>query len=117
MSVLADIRRAHGAALLFVYLCEAHAADTWPLSPAAPRSHKSLGERRWAAESFLGRWPDFASELDGSYIDGMDEASTLANGLWPERYLVVRNGLVAWASNHTEEPLQQLRGVAAAAFA
>lgn len=116
MSALADIRRTHGAAVLFVYLCEAHAVDAWPLSPEAPRCHRSLEERQAAAAAFLGRWPDFAGELQGCYVDGMDDGSTLANGLWPERYLVVRDGIVVWASSFTEDPVQQLKSAVAAAF-
>lgn len=87
--------------------------DVWPLSPAAPRSHLDLQDRRVAATSFLSRWPDFARELHSSYIDGMENESTIAHGLWPERYLVVRAGIVEWASVLTEEPIAELRRAAA----
>jgi len=90
--------------------------NSWPLSPEAPRSHLNLRDRRIAAQTFLSLWPAFSHELHGSYIDGMENSNTIAYGLWPERYLVVRDGVVTWASQLTEEPVIELRRAAAASF-
>lgn len=105
MDTLADLRRTHGASVLFIYLSEAHAIDTWPLSSDAPRSHANLDNRRDAATRFLSRWPQFAREVQFSFVDGMNDENTIAKGLWPERYLVIRDGVVTWASALTEEPI------------
>lgn len=101
-----------------MYLCEAHALDSWPLSPAAPVNHRSLADRQAAGEAFLRQWPAFAEQLHAWYIDGMDDGTTIANGLWPERYVVLKGGRATWASAFSEDgPLPvELRAAAAAAF-
>lgn len=82
-----------------MYLCEAHALETWPLSPNAPKNHSSLSDRHQAIEQLLRKFPRFNSLLDECLIDHLDDASTISNGLWPERYLLLQGGLVAWASD------------------
>jgi hypothetical protein len=116
VDTLADIRRTHGASVLFIYLSEAHALDTWPLSSDAPRSHSNLESRRDAATGFLSRWPQFAREVQCSFVDGMNDENTIAKGLWPERYLVIRHGVVTWASVLTEEPIDELWHAATRSF-
>lgn len=116
MDALANIRRACGASVFFIYLSEAHALDTWPLSSDAPHSHANLDLRRDAATSFLSRWPNFAREVQCSFVDGMNDENTIAKGLWPERYLVIRDGVVTWASSLTEEPIGELWRAATRSF-
>lgn len=101
---LSQAKREYGAQILFVYLCEAHALDSWPLSPNAPRNHRCLQERQAAAEALLQRWPAFAAVVDATYIDKMDNVTTVQNGFWPERFFVVRAGAPVWASVLCEAP-------------
>lgn len=82
-----------------MYLCEAHALDTWPLSPNAPKNHSSLNDRQKATEQLLQKFPSFNSLLDECLIDQLDNSSTISNGLWPERYLLMQGDSVVWASD------------------
>jgi len=86
-----------------MYLCEAHASNLWPLSPAAPPSHPSLPARLTKAKTFLEEWPEFQDLLHCYYVDRMDNATTLEFGLWPERFLLLKDGVVAWANEQTED--------------
>lgn len=95
--------REAGWRVIFVYLCEAHAADTWPLSPEAPCQHKTLQERLTAARALLSSHPDFASAVDEWFVDTLENTTTVANGFWPEKYVVAREGVVEWASDLTSE--------------
>lgn len=85
--------------VVFLYLAEAHAADSWPLSGCARSVHRSLEERLKAAQGFLDEHPGLASVVDDVYVDDMDENTTVANGLWPERYLLLNGAMVQWASS------------------
>jgi len=77
-------------------------------------------ERQAVGEAFLDQWSDFAQLLHSWYIDDFDDTTTIANGLWPERYLVLRDGRVTWASVLSEGPsrdfTQELFDSATAAF-
>lgn len=77
--------------------------DSWPLSPTAPRNHTSLEERDAAARDFLEKWPSFRSLLDSVCVDTMDDSTTKSLGLWPERFVLTRGGVVAWASTFADE--------------
>lgn len=103
LSSLAELRREKGAKVVFLYLAEAHAADTWPLSPNAQTVHRSLEQRLAAAASFLAARPELASLVDEWYMDSLDEATTLSNGLWPERYMLLNGQTVMWASSLSME--------------
>jgi len=82
-----------------IYLPEAHAAETWPLSANAPHVHTNLQERLTAAHNLLNMYPEFANLLkDQIYVDNLDNTTTLANGLWPERYLLLEGNHIRWAS-------------------
>lgn len=98
MDTLSDLcERAH-LRLIFVYLAEAHALDTWPLSSGAPASHSTIEERLEEAKKFLAGYPRFASLVDGHwYIDALDDETTRRNGLWPERYLLLDGAVVRWS--------------------
>lgn len=67
-------------------------------------NHTSLAERSAAAASFLSSWPAFAELVRSTYIDEMDNAATIAFGLWPERFLLLNKGVVAWASTLSDQP-------------
>mmetsp|Transcript_32202 Transcript_32202/g.39584 ORF Transcript_32202/g.39584 Transcript_32202/m.39584 type:complete len:105 (-) Transcript_32202:158-472(-) len=82
-----------------MYLCEAHAADSWPLSTNAPRNHTCLEERVCAAQAFLGKWPNLQDLVDMVLVDEMDDSTTISLGLWPERFLLLEQGVVKWASS------------------
>lgn len=103
MQTLADVSRCHKCPILFLYLCEAHALDSWPLSPNAPKNHSNLLERRAAAAAFLCKWPAFQQLVQGVYVDDMDNTATIGFGLWPERFLVLKKGVVTWASTLNDE--------------
>lgn len=82
-----------------MYLCEAHAADSWPLSTNAPKNHTSLEERVCAARAFLQKWPSLQDAVDMLLVDGMDDSITISLGLWPERFLLLEDGVVKWANS------------------
>jgi len=73
-------------------------------------------ERQEAGEALLSQWPAFAQQLDAWYIDAMDDGTTIANGLWPERYLVLREGIVTWASTFSDLDVGVLRVAALESF-
>lgn len=85
--------------VVFLYLVEAHAADSWPLSLHAPSSHKSMEERIQVASKFLCQHPKLSALVDEWYVDNLDDATTRANGLWPERYALLEGSAVLWASS------------------
>jgi len=82
-----------------MYLAEAHAADSWPLSAEARTTHSCLSQRLEAAESFLAEYPGLASLVDEVFVDSMDDKTTIDNGLWPERYVLLEGQSVLWASS------------------
>lgn len=83
-----------------VYLAEAHAADTWPLSEnEICAQHNFVEQRLCAAKRLLDQYPDLTDLLEGRlYVDNIDNQTTLAHGLWPERYLLLDGDKVQWAS-------------------
>lgn len=101
-----------------MYICEAHSAENWPLSPEAPLNHKSLEDRVTKASNFLHDWPDLKRILSRPVVvDGLDDASTTLNGLWPERYLLLREGTVVWASTFgSDSEMVSLQEAAAELF-
>lgn len=92
----------------FLYLCEAHAKESWPLSPDAPNNHGSLNERVAAATSFLDKWPTLKGLASATYVDQMENDTTVCNGLWPERFVLLRHGVVSWASSLIEDSTADL---------
>lgn len=85
--------------MIFMYLCEAHAADSWPLSTNAPRNHTCLEERVSAAQAFLQKWQSLQDVVDMVLVDAMDDSVTISLGLWPERFLLIEQGIAKWASS------------------
>ena len=85
--------------MIFMYLCEAHAADFWPLSTNAPRNHRCLEERVSAAQAFLQKWQSLKDVVDMVLVDAMDDSVTISLGLWPERFLLIEQGIAKWASS------------------
>mmetsp|Transcript_51322 Transcript_51322/g.112487 ORF Transcript_51322/g.112487 Transcript_51322/m.112487 type:complete len:127 (-) Transcript_51322:175-555(-) len=99
IKALTEIKERFQAEVIFAYLCEAHAVDTWPLSPEGRASHKSMEERREAVATFLGRFPEFNAVVSTTVVDDMTDTTTVANGLWPERWVVLDDGVVKWTSS------------------
>lgn len=82
-------------------------------------SHKSLEDREASGAAFLEQWPAFAGLLHSWFVDDMGDEMTVRWGLWPERYILLRHGCVAWASSLSNEPVDlpsELRAAAATAF-
>lgn len=101
VAAMEEIHAEYDAKLVFVYLDEAHSADTWPLtcSQGVPQAHRSSHERRAAAEAFLAKNDLLASLVkDHWYLDDMENSLAILNGLWPERYLLLERQEVIWAS-------------------
>jgi len=117
-----DICNEIGVRPTLLYLSEAHAAETWPLSENAPSMHNSNEDRLSSARSLLETYTDFADILNGEiYIDDIANAITLAYGLWPERYVLLEGNKVIWASTLSFEErctdvLTQLHAAARAAW-
>lgn len=99
LNVVRQICAETGARPALFYLAEAHAAETWPLSENAPSVHGNVEQRVAAACSLLDKYPEMSTILEGRvYVDQLDNATTLAHGLWPERYLLLEGCEVKWAS-------------------
>mmetsp|Transcript_15908 Transcript_15908/g.29105 ORF Transcript_15908/g.29105 Transcript_15908/m.29105 type:complete len:111 (+) Transcript_15908:836-1168(+) len=89
---------------MLIYLAEAHAEDTWPLSRCAPPRRAQVHERVEAVQQLLAQNPQLAALVqDRVYVDGQQNAITLEYGLWPERYLLLEGNKVLWASALTYE--------------
>lgn len=99
LSVLQSIQAESGACIVLLYLAEAHSKEQWPLSHQAPAAHGDAAQRLVAAEALLASFPTFRVLLDGNvYTDIVSNDTTLACGLWPERYLLLERDRVQWAS-------------------
>jgi len=58
-----------------------------------------MTQRLAAAQALLQNFPALLEALDGQiYTDTFSNDLTLEYGLWPERYLLLENGEVQWAS-------------------
>ena len=73
--------------------------DSWPLSTNAPRNHACLEERVSAAQAFLQEWQSLQDVVDMVLVDAMDDSVTISLGLWPERFLLIEEGIAKWASS------------------
>lgn len=97
---LQEICNWSGAKIALLYLSEAHANETWPLSVHAPPAHGSTVERLQAARQLLSQHPQFASMLENRiYADSLDNALAVGYGLWPERYMLLDGNVVGWTSS------------------
>lgn len=104
LAELTHLTSKYGLKPVFVYLAEAHAANTWPLSKCGPTAHEDLQERRQAARNFLERFPGLSTLVGQEvYIDDMSDKTTVDFALWPERYMLLEAGEVRWASSHAYE--------------
>ena len=89
-----------GITVVLLYMCEAHAKETWPLSAAAPVSHSTETDRLHAAEQLLARFPGLAAVVGKHvYLDSLDNQAATALGFWPERYVFIEDGRVHWESS------------------
>jgi len=91
---------------LLVYICEAHAADEWPIgSSVAIKQHKTIEERRAACMTCL-------QELDVRMPTVLDSISNSFNdtyACWPLRFYLIHNGVlevVAQPENGAYDPLE-----------
>ena len=84
---------ASDAALVFVYVAEAHAADRWSFSDNAYhiRTHQCLDERLQAARELQAQVPGVRV-----VCDGMEDEAAAAFAAVPERLAVVRDGRVRY---------------------
>jgi hypothetical protein len=102
LQTLRDIIAERSVRVVFVYLQEAHATDTWPLTSNGHilSAHRCDEDRISAARAFLDEYPSFASLVrDQWYVDTSDNGFAIQNGLWPERYLLLDGHRVCWASS------------------
>jgi len=85
---------------VFLYLAEAHAADTWPLSAGATKAHTGEEDRLRAARALLEAFPEVETLFGAHvYADAMTDAMATGLGLWPERYVLTAAGEATWASS------------------
>mmetsp|Transcript_31711 Transcript_31711/g.66688 ORF Transcript_31711/g.66688 Transcript_31711/m.66688 type:complete len:123 (+) Transcript_31711:1088-1456(+) len=77
-----------GFSFAFVYIEEAHAVDEWPISEAGVdiRQHKSLKERRDAANTLLSHFGGLPFEI---YLDNMNNSFNSSYPSWPFRFWVI----------------------------
>lgn len=75
-----------GAAIIGVYISEAHASDEWPLGrlESVPQ-HKTKEERLGAAKNFVTKYEWKLPML----VDGMKDIFARQYGAWPERFFIV----------------------------
>lgn len=81
-----------------VYIAEAHANDVWPLgnhvslNGAPLSSHKNFEERVKASDLLTGKYGCKIPLL----FDGMDDTFDAEFAVWPERYFVVKDGVMKY---------------------
>jgi len=74
-----------------VYIAEAHATDVWPLgNHITLSSHKSIEERRSAAQMLISQFKCNIPIL----LDNMDDEFDREYAVWPERFYIVKNGVM-----------------------
>lgn len=82
--------------MITIYIEEAHPADGWLLAhamhPATFRQPRSTSERRFAAQKFVS---DFGFSLP-LYVDTITDKVGLRYQAWPERLLIVVDGVVVY---------------------
>jgi hypothetical protein len=72
-----------------VYICEAHASDTWPLKFSTEQPTPASLPQRAAYARTCADALGFASAGFRLCVDGMDDAFNGALGAWPTCYYVV----------------------------
>jgi len=76
---------------LIVYIAEAHATDVWPLGKhVCLSSHKTLEDRMQAAKLLKTKYNCDIPILIDNMQDGFDKEYAV----WPERYYVIKSGIM-----------------------
>ena len=83
---------------IFIYLTEAHADDVWPLGFDI-KNPKSIFERKQNCRRLLSKFPRLKNQLDGVFVDNMNNDFNNLTGTWPEAYMFAdSNGTALWKS-------------------
>lgn len=83
---------------IFVYLTEAHARDVWPLGFDIINP-KTLEERKKNCNSLFQKFPALRAQIDGIFVDNMENDFNCLTGVWPEAYMFAdSNGIAIWKS-------------------
>ena len=72
-----------------LYICEAHASDTWPLKFSHEQPHPTSIEQRCEYAARCAANLGFASAGFRALVDTMDDACNAALCAWPTAYYVV----------------------------
>lgn len=72
-----------------LYICEAHASDTWPLKFSHEQPRPASLEQRQAYALRCAASLGFSSSGFRCLVDTMDDACNAALGAWPTAYFVV----------------------------
>lgn len=98
------------ADFLVVYILEAHPTDGWaiPNWPYRLPQHRQLADRLRAAATFK---EDNAISCD-FVVDLMDNSANKAFSAFPDRHVIIHNGIVSYASTFKpgvdKEPLTEI---------
>lgn len=88
-----------GLQVALVYIMEAHASDEWPIRDTHTTfaQHKTLEDRRVAAEFTLSQYPclrDPAYFGDNIFLDSVSNEWNTKYSSWPLRYWILQQGKV-----------------------
>jgi len=87
-------------------MCEAHAADEWPIgAPVTVSQHNTREDRAAACSDMM----DALQVTLPTYLDSMDNSFNEAYACWPLRFYLLDNGIiehVAQPTNGAYNPLE-----------
>jgi len=85
---------------LMVYIDEAHASDKWPLGHFVDiPNHQTIQERTQAAKMLVSNY-DFKLPV---LLDTMENLFDKNFAVWPERYFIIKDGMVNFIAGPTSE--------------
>lgn len=94
-------RYAAHADFLLVYVLEAHTPEAWRLGRviSANPQHKTLQDRVDAAGRFVAAFGITAMDGLTLVVDGMGNEVNTAYSVWPERMVVIQDGVVKYVQH------------------
>lgn len=94
-----------GLDVVTIYIAEAHAADEWTLLDSTNAEEDGKWNVQLARDiesrvALAKDWVDWIKPSTTYLVDTMDDSARLAYGAWPERLVVVEDGVVQYYGDH-----------------